>query len=171
MNQFPLLDRVIKESMRVLPPVVYAPRIAMQPAELGPSRVSRGTLVVTSHYVTHHLADIYPEPDRFLPDRWLNAAPSPYAYLPFGAGPRMCIGAPFVLQMLKVAVPLLIQRFRLAVVPGVRIDRKSDITLSPRGGIPVAIRRQDHRFGTSPVQGNIHDILHLPLSGAPATAA
>lgn len=171
LNQLPVLERVIKESMRVLPPVVYAPRIVMQPTDFGPHRLERGTLMVTSHYVTHHLPELYPEPDRFVPDRWLHATPSPYAYLPFGAGPRMCIGAPFVLVMLKVVVPLICQRYRLTVVPGARVDRKSDITLSPRSGIPVWIRRQDHRFTTSPIEGNIHEILQLPLPEMPAATA
>lgn len=171
LNQLPIVERVIKESMRVLPPVVYAPRIVVQPTDFGPYRLARGTLMVTSHYVTHHLPELYPEPDRFLPDRWLHATPSPYAYLPFGAGPRMCIGAPFVQLMLKVVVPLITQRFRLTVVPGARIDRKSDITLSPRSGVPVWIRRQDRRFTTSPVEGNIHEILQLPIPEAPAATA
>jgi cytochrome P450 len=161
-SQLPVLDRVIKESLRILPPVVYAPRTAMQPTDLGPYRLARGTLVVTSHYVTHRLPEIYPQPDRFLPDRWIRAAPSPYACLPFGAGPRMCIGAPFALLMLKTAVPLICQRFRLTVVPGTRIDRRSDLTLSPRGELPVWVRRQDHRFTTSAVEGNIHEILQMP---------
>ncbi len=171
LNQLPVLERTIKESMRVLPPVVYAPRIAVQPAALGPYHLPRGTLVVTSHYLTHHLPELYPQPDRFLPDRWLHANPSPYAYLPFGAGPRMCIGAPFVMLMLKTVLPMISQRFRLTVVPGARIDRKSDITLSPRWGVPVIIRRQDRRFSSTPIHGNIHEILQLPSEAPTATAA
>jgi cytochrome P450 len=157
-----LLDRVIKESLRVLPPVVYAPRMSMKPVALGPFNLPQGTLVVTSHYVTHHMPELFPEPECFRPDRWLQAAPSPYAYLPFGAGPRMCLGAPFATLMLKVALPMILQRFRLTVVPGARIDRRSTLTLGPRFGIPMLIENQDRRFTASPVAGDIHEMVELP---------
>ncbi|MFN4261438.1 MAG: cytochrome P450, partial [Gemmataceae bacterium] len=167
-----LLDRVIKESMRLLPPVVYAPRVNMVPINLGPYHLPKGTMVVTSHYITHHMPELFPQPERFLPDRWLHSNPSPYAYMPFGAGPRMCIGAPFATLMLKVAVAILFQRFRLSVVPGAQIDRQCTLTLGPRDGIPMTIWRQDRQFSTSPVQGNIHDMVHFPpYEERPAAAA
>lgn len=157
-----LLDRVIKESLRLLPPVVYAPRMTMKPVALGPFTLPLGTMVVTSHYVTHHLPELFPEPESFRPNRWLQAAPSPYAYLPFGGGPRMCLGAPFAMLMLKVALPMILQRFRLTVVPGARIDRRSTLTLGPRFGIHMLIEKQDRRFTASPVVGDIHEMVELP---------
>ena len=132
------------------------------PVALGPFNLPQGTLVVTSHYVTHHMPELFPEPECFRPDRWLQAAPSPYAYLPFGAGPRMCLGAPFATLMLKVALPMILQRFRLTVVPGARIDRRSTLTLGPRFGIPMLIENQDRRFTASPVAGDIHEMVELP---------
>lgn len=169
MGKLTLLDRVLKESMRLLPPVVLAPRINMEPTELGPYRLARGTIVMTSHYITHHMPELYPQPERFLPERWLGAAPSPYAYLPFGAGSRMCIGAPFAMLLLKIALPLICQRYRMQVVPGALIERKSSLTLGPRHGIPMSIHAQDGRFSSSPVRGNIHEMVELP--GAEKTAA
>jgi cytochrome P450 len=146
----------------VLPPVVYSPRVNMAPTAFGPYQLAKGTMVVASHYITHHLPEIFPQPERFLPDRWLRTAPSPYAYMPFGAGSRMCVGAPFALLMLKIAVPVIVQRFRLSVEPGVRIDRHCTLTLGPRPGIPVTVHEQDRRFSASAVQGNIHELVELP---------
>ena len=166
-----LLDRVIKESLRILPPVVYAPRVNMEPISLGTFHLPKGTMVVTSHYVTHHLAELFPEPERFLPDRWLSANPSPYAYLPFGAGPRMCVGAPFATLMLKICVSMIVRRFRFAVVPGSRIDRQSTLTLGPRDEIPMSLWDQDGRFVAHPVEGDIHDMVELPQTERRAAAA
>lgn len=158
-----LLDRVIKESMRLLPPVVYlSPRVNLAPTSFGPYKLPPGTMVVGSQYMTHHMAELYPDPERFLPDRWIGAVPSPYAYLPFGAGPRMCLGAPLALLQMKIALSMLLQRYRLTVVPGARIDRHATLMLGPRQGIPVVASIQDGLFTASPVQGNIHESVVLP---------
>jgi cytochrome P450 len=171
LKKLSLLDRAIKESLRILPPVVYSPRVSMEPTTLGPYQLSRGTMVVTSHYVTHHLPELFAEPERFLPDRWLESDPSPFAYLPFGAGPRMCIGATFSTMMLKICLTMIFQRFRLTVVPGSRIDRQCTLTLGPRDEIPMSILRQDRRFTASPVQGDIHDMVHFPSVDGQRVAA
>lgn len=171
LEKLSLLDRVIKESLRILPPVVYAPRVSMEPATLGSYRLPKGTMVVTSHYVTHHMPELFPQPERFLPDRWLTSSPSPYAYLPFGAGPRMCVGAPFSTLMLKICVTMIFQQFRLTVVPGSRIDRQSTLTLGAKNGIPMTLWRQDRRFTASPVEGDIHDMVHFPSVDGRAAAA
>ncbi len=99
-----LLDRVIKESMRVLPASAYSQRINVEAVELGPYRLPRGTGIVFTPLVTHHLPETFPDPNRFLPDRWLTIKPSPYAYHPFGAGARMCIGGPLALVIMRVAL-------------------------------------------------------------------
>jgi cytochrome P450 len=171
LGRLPVLDRVIKESLRLLPPVVYSPRVSLRPVHVGSYYLPRGTMVVASHYITHHLPEIYPEPERFMPDRWLGEAPSPYAYLPFGAGPRMCIGTPFAVLFLKVSLALICQRFRLTVVPGACIDRHSNLTLGPRTAVPMRIWRQDRRFSTSAVRGDIHDLVQFPPSEGAAVAA
>ena len=167
----PLLDRCIKESLRVLPPVVYFARITVEPIAFGSNQLPSGTLVVGSQYVTHHLPELYPEPERFLPDRWLTTNPGPHGYIPYLGGARMCIGAPFAQAVFQTCLPRILRRFRLAVVPGARIDRKCSLTLGPTPGIPVTVHRPDGRYSSSPVVGAIHEMVTLPSVRALPAAA
>ena len=160
-SKLPLLERVIKESMRILPPAVYNSRKSVEAFMLGPYEMPAGSTVAFSHYVTHHSAQIFPEPEKFIPDRWLEVQPTAYEYLPFSAGPHQCIGASFAMLELKVALAMILQRYRLDLVPGARIDRKVAVTFSPRHGMPVTIKRQDGNFRASRVRGNIREIVDL----------
>ena len=171
LQQLPLLERVIKESMRLLPPVSYYSRMNSEPAVLGAYALSKGTTIVLSHYITHHMADLYPQPERFRPERWRTINPSPYEYLPFGAGPRMCVGAMFAMMTLKISLAMILQRFRLTVVPHARIDRKITTTLWPRHGMPMILWRQDRQFTSSPVCGDIHEMVELPAEPQRQTLA
>jgi cytochrome P450 len=164
MQQLPLLENVINESMRLLPPVPYYSRVNTEPAALGSYSLPRGTTIVFSHYITHHMADLYPQPERFRPERWQTINPSPYEYLPFGAGPRMCVGAMFAMMTLKISLAMILQRFRLTVVPQARIDRKVTTTLWPSHGMPMILCRQDRQFTSSPVCGDIHEMVELPAT-------
>ena len=166
-----LADRVIRESMRVLPPPVYVCRQATQPTHLGTTPVPAGSIVVLGVYATHHAPASYPHPERFDPDRWLAMGPCPHAHVPFGGGARMCLGAPLATLFLETALRLIVPRFRLAVVPGSRIDRRATLTLRPSPGIPVLIRDQDRNFSTSPVTGMIHEMVDLPAVKTGAAAA
>lgn len=161
-DRLPLLDRVINESLRLLPPVVYAYRVATEPFQLGPYEMPKGATVAISHYITHHLPDIYSQPERFLPDRWLTIRPSAYAYLPFGAGPRSCVGAGFGLMTMRIALAMILQRYRLTMRPGARVDRRVVITMMPRFGLPMSIHPPDRQFTSVPVRGNIHEMVELP---------
>jgi cytochrome P450 len=157
------LDRVIKESMRILPgaPMLFM-RVAQADAPLGPYTLPAGATVVLSPLVTHREPGRYPEPDRFLPDRWLGLEPSSWEYLPFGVGARMCLGAVFAGQLLRVVLPAILARFVPIVVEGADISRITrGIALSPRRGLPMVL----HPPGTSPravpVKGDIAELVRL----------
>jgi cytochrome P450 len=157
-----LMDRVLKESMRVLPASSYLHRFNVVPTELGPFRLPRGSTVVFSQYMTHHLPEIYDQPERFRPDRWLNIAPTPYEYLPFGSGPRMCVGGPMAMMNLKLTLPKILRRYRLTVAPNCEISGKVISTmLTPSTPIPMILSEPDGRFQSSPVSGNIHQMVDL----------
>ncbi len=162
LEQLPWLDCVLKESLRILPPPVYNCRLTTEPVELGPYRLPQGSTVAFSHYITHHMPELYAQPEAFRPERWRTITPAPYAYIPFGAGPRMCIGEPFAMMTMKLVLSLVVQRFRFTVTPGARIDRKVTVTLSPKHGMPMRLERQDGRFCSSPVRGTIHEMVELP---------
>jgi cytochrome P450 len=165
LQDLPLLDHVVKESMRLLPAIPMSGRLAAQPVEMGPYLIPQGTEIIFSAYHTHHQADLYPQPERFLPSRWEQIRPSPYEYLPFGAGKRMCIGASFAVFEIKTALAMILQRYRLQVVPGANIDHliTGRLTLVPGHGMPMRIFPQDRQFQQEykPVSGTIQELVTL----------
>jgi cytochrome P450 len=172
LQELPLLDRVVKESLRILPPGPMTGRVAAEPTTLGGYDIPRHTEIIYSQYVTHHMPEVWAEPERFWPDRWLTADPSPYEYLPFGTGPRMCLGATFALLEMKTVLALLLQRWRFQTAPASRIDRQVTVTLSPKYGLPTVVHTQDRRFFDSPAQvrGNIHEMVDLSAASGSARA-
>jgi cytochrome P450 len=161
-SRLPLTERVVKESMRIMPASSYSQRVTSCPTQLGPFSLSTGSAIIFSQFMTHHLPHLYPEPEVFRPDRWLSINPSPYAYLPFGAGPRMCVGTPMAMLILKGALPTILQRFKVTVVPYSEVSAKIVSTmLSPTSSVMLRIDEQDGRFQSQPVVGNIHSIVEL----------
>jgi cytochrome P450 len=163
LGQMPLLASVVKESMRILPPVPFAGRVTTRPAVVGPYRLPTGTEVLYSQYVTHRFPEIYPRPARFLPGRWARLNPSPYEYLPFGAGPRRCVGAALGFGQIQTVLAMTLQRFRLQLVPRARVDRLVRLTLRPKRGMPMLVCEQGVRFGRSrvAVRGNVCEMVDL----------
>jgi cytochrome P450 len=169
-QELSLLDRVIKESMRLLPASAYSQRINTEAVQLGPLSLPRGTGIVFTPLVTHHLADLYPQPEKFLPDRWITLRPSPYAYHPFGAGPRLCIGGPLATAIIRIALRKILSRYRLSVVPGSEIGVHVESTmLVPTNGLPMRIHPADGQYSASPISGRIHELVEF--DEAPAFAA
>ena len=161
LGQLPLLERVIKESMRLLPPAYVGGRRTTEPVHVGPYPLPEGATVLFSQYITHRLPDLYPEPQRFLPDRWQSISPSIYEYLPFGAGARMCIGATFAMMELKIVLAMLLQRYWLTLTPGARIARQVTINLSPRYGMPMTVGLAGQPIRHVAVRGNIREMVDL----------
>ena len=169
-DELSLLDRVIKESMRLLPASAYSQRINTVAVQLGPLFLPRGTGIVFTPLVTHRLADVYAQPEKFLPDRWLTLRPSPYAYHPFGAGPRLCVGGPLATAIIRIALQKILTRFRLSVVPGAKVSAHIEATmLAPTKGLPMRIDQADGTFASSPMGGNLHELVQF--DEAPVFAA
>lgn len=165
LGQLPLLDAVVKESMRLVPPTyMMFLRRARGPFELGPYALPEGAMVVLSPLINHHMAEIWPEPERFAPARWSGRTATPCDFVPFGVGPRMCLGTAFAEQEIRVVLALIVQRFALVPRAGCRVDVAArGITLGPRRGVPVAVSRQARRFGApAPVAGSIRELVELP---------
>jgi cytochrome P450 len=163
LGELPLLDGVVKESLRLLPPAPFNHRIVAQDTELDGHTLPRGTELISSVYHTHRMPDVYPEPQRFWPGRWERLDPGPYAYSPFGAGPRMCIGASFALMEIKLVLAILLQRYRLALPPNTRVDRSVTITMRPYPSLPMVVHAQDRDFAASArgVRGDLARMVDL----------
>lgn len=161
LNSLTLLERVIKESLRILTPASFNTRVATEDFTLGPYQLPKGTSVMYSYYLTHHDPKIYAEPERFLPDRWLTINPSPYEYIPFGTGPRMCIGSAFAWVEIKLVLALMLQRFRLSLLDNTQIDRQEVITLTSKQGMPMQVMPQDGKYRRVAVTGTILDMVTM----------
>jgi cytochrome P450 len=159
-----LLDRVLKESMRLLPatPMLHI-RVCADQAALGPYLLPLGANVILSPLVTHRDPTLYPEPARFRPERWDRLTPSLYEYIPFGAGPRMCIGAAFATLSLRLMLPMILSRFRLRLVDGANVSRRmGGIIMGTKHGMPMFIAPQDRWFTRpSRIRGDIHEVCDL----------
>ncbi len=158
------LEKVIKESMRLLPPVPFLGRTAMANTTLAPYEIPERTEVALSPYITHRMPEIWANAQRFEPERWESCDPTAYEYLPFGAGSRMCIGAGFATVEIKVVLSMILQAFRLELVPNARIDRFVNITLSARHGLPMTLHEQDQAFAKSNTswRGNVREMVDFP---------
>jgi cytochrome P450 len=161
LNQLPLLEGVIKESMRLIPPVLWGVRYGVDDFEIGGYQHKKGSSVLYSSYVTHHMPELYKDPEKFDPYRWETIKPSPYEYFPFNAGPRRCLGAEFAMMEMKIALAMLLQKFHFTLIPSQRIDRVGLIGLRPRYGIKLQIDQPGGKFSKVPARGNIHKLVDI----------
>jgi cytochrome P450 len=162
LSSLPLLDGVVKEVLRLMPPASLLLRVSTAPFTMGGYELPQDAAVFLSPLVTHRDPEVFSEPLAFRPARWEGADPSLYAYLPFGAGPRMCIGTTFALMEIKLALALIVQRFRLELPAAATVDPELRLTLRPRGGLPMRVHAQDRVFSSTVVQGKIHRLVQLP---------
>ena len=105
-------------------------------------RLPAGTIVGFSQYLTHRMPEYFAAPERFLPERFdpdHGEPHPPYAYIPFGAGPRSCIGSGFALMELKTIVSIILQRFHPALAPGQRIEIEPLVTLRAKRNIMMRV--------------------------------
>lgn len=157
------IDRVIRESMRILPASAYSQRINDVAVRLGPFDLPRGTPIVFTPLVTHHLAEFYPEPERFDPDRWLTARPNAYEYIPFGGGPRLCIGGPLAMEILRTTLPRIARHCSFVLEPGTEINAEVHGTmLNPAGPVPMQIGPPGDGCTTQEVRGNVNELCEFP---------
>ena len=140
--RLPLVDRIVKETLRLYPAIWMLGRVAEQRETLGGCVIDKGSFVFFSPYVVQRHATYWPEPDRFDPDRFLGHGPDVprYAYFPFSGGPRKCIGDTFALVEAQLLVALLLQRVELTLVPGQDVEPDPTITIKPKGPVMMTAR-------------------------------
>lgn len=152
----PFALQIFKEAMRLYPPAYAVTRSALRDVEIGGYPVKKGEIVLANVVGMHRRAAYFPEPHRFDPDRFSperERATPRGAYLPFGAGPRVCIGNNFALMEGHLAVATLAQRVRFDLLPGWRrVDTQPLVTLRPRGGVPMRVERRDRVSSREPAR-------------------
>lgn len=134
LGALPLTLRIVNETLRLYPPAAFLSRTAQAHDRLCGREVRPGDTVMMPIYALHRHHLLWDRPDTFDPDRFLTA-PDRYAFLPFGAGPRICIGASFALQEAVIILATLLSRFRFDPVPGRLPEPRMILTLRPHGGV------------------------------------
>ncbi|MBE7197860.1 MAG: cytochrome P450, partial [Parafilimonas terrae] len=141
----PFTRAVIDEAMRLYPPAATISRQAAGPDRLGGLPIRAGTTVVVAPWVLHRHKLLWDDPTSFVPERFLpgnRGSIDRFAYLPFGAGPRVCIGASFALQEAVAVLATVTRGFRLTLAPGHEVMPVQRVALRSRGGMPMAVRRR-----------------------------
>lgn len=136
--------RVFKEALRLYPPLVVMGRRTLEPVEVRGVAIPARTLAFVNTYAIHHDPASWPEPDRFDPDRFAperEAGRHRSAWMPFGVGPRVCIGNAFALMEGPIVLATLMRGARFDVDPARAIEADAFATLRPKGGVPAVVRR------------------------------
>jgi cytochrome P450 len=145
---------VLDETLRLYPPAWALGRQPRADALVAGIAIPRGTQVIVCPWVLHHDERFFPEPHRFWPDRWLTQpAPPRFAYLPFGAGPRVCIGSHFALAEATLVLAVILQSSELELVPQPDLDPMPTVTLRPRGPVLMRARAGGPLPATAPPRG------------------
>ena len=134
--------KVLDKSMRLYPPVPLLSRQAIGPDRLGDVEIKPRTRVIIAPWVLHRNRRLWRDPELFMPDRFApeNRAAIPrFAYLPFGAGTRVCVGMTFANHEMLLTVAMIMRRFRLTLAEGADIQPFARMTLRPMNGLPMRI--------------------------------
>lgn len=132
----------IDEAIRLYPPIAAISRVAMGEDEIGGQRVKRGTMIVIAPYVLHRHRAHWRDPDAFDPGRFLGPARNDidrFAYIPFGAGARTCIGSAFALQEATLILATIMKNFDVKLAPDKQVWPLLRVTLRPADGLPMVI--------------------------------
>jgi cytochrome P450 len=138
-----LLDAAIKETLRLTPIIPLVGRRVARPTTIGNYHLPVGAVAAASIYLVHHRADLWPDPKRFDPSRFVGKKPDPTHYFPFGGGTRRCLGMAFAAYEMKVVLASILAHVDLAPAPNYRVRMvRRGVTLAPSGGMPVVVKRR-----------------------------
>ncbi len=137
-------EQCLNETLRIYPPAYNFSRVMLEDTTVGGYHVAKGSMVIVSPYATHRLPQWWPNPEGFDPDRFSEeraAGRSQFAFIPFGAGHRYCIGGPLAMVQMKLITAVIAQRYRLDVKPGHPVEPIPGTVMRPEQGMPMLIRR------------------------------
>ncbi|MDE3110308.1 MAG: cytochrome P450 [Acidobacteriota bacterium] len=151
--RMPYLRAVMNEVLRLYPPAYITARETVEPVQLGGYEFAPGTTILFSQWVTHRDPRFFDDPDAFRPERWLDGLEDrlpPGAYIPFGAGPRRCIGEGFALLEAATVIATLARRFSFRLLPGHPVIPEPLVTLRSRNGIHMQLQSRGNAAATPP---------------------
>ena len=132
----PYIRQILLETMRLYPPVAILSRTAMKPDQLRDREVRAGDVMLLPFYALHRSEVLWDDPNGFDPDRFADPkAIDRYAFLPFGAGPRVCLGMDFAMQEAVIVLATMLARFRFTAIPGRDPEPVMILSLRPKGGV------------------------------------
>ena len=143
LDRLHVTERVAKEAMRLFPPAALLVRVAARPTTIGGKAIAAGTRVLVPIYAIHRHHRLWEDPSAFDPDRFLperEAARHRFAYLPFGAGPRICVGMAFAMAELKAVLAVLVRSARFETTGTPQPLPLLRVTLRPEGGLALRVR-------------------------------
>ena len=141
-SKLPYLNAVCSETLRIYPVLFFTfPRLVQTPMQLMGYNIPKGMVLSPCIYLVHHRPDIYPEPKRFKPERFLERQFSPYEYLPFGGGNRRCIGTAFAMFEMKLVLAKVLSRYSLELAENSPVmPVRRGVTMAPAGGVPLVVK-------------------------------
>lgn len=146
LRQMKYLEQCIKESLRMYPSVPILARSISEDIQMGDHVVPNHSLIICNIYATHHLAHIYPEPEKFQPDRFTaenSEKRNPYAFIPFAAGPRLCLGYKYAYLEMKTIISRILRSYKMQTVAGKdEIKPSFRITLRAQGGLWIRFQKR-----------------------------
>ena len=137
--------QIIEESLRLYPPFWMVDRVAVADDDIMGIRIPKGTIVVAFIYGAHRSPKLWDDPDRFIPERFSKAhrvTHTPFAYLPFGGGPRGCVGGTFAMLQMLMIVGGLLRRYDFELAPDQDVSPRSMVFLRPNHGIRMAFAKR-----------------------------
>ena len=140
-TQLPYLDAVCNETMRIYPPVADLYRKLRVPLRVGANTIPAGTGVTVFTTCIHAREDLFPEPMRFRPERFAERSYTPFEFLPYGAGARRCIGAPFAHQALQIVVASILRRWELSLEKQDEKATRQGVGVGPKHGVRMRVVR------------------------------
>ena len=171
------IDAVIKEAMRLRPVFPITGRLASEDYVLGDLTIPADTIVIPHITLVHRRPDLYPDPHAFRPERFLGERAGTYTWIPFGGGPRRCIGAAFSLLEMRIALRTMLRHARL-LPTGDRAERiaRHTVTIAPGRGASVTLNRRltgtactttgERRRSPPPLSGSPRSDLRVSATGA-----
>jgi cytochrome P450 len=145
LGKLELLDATVKEALRLQPIIPLVARVLQERFVSGGLDLPAGSVVAPAVHLVSRRPSLYPDPERFVPTRFLTFKPAPWEWLPFGGGLRRCIGAAFAIYEMKMVLAAILSRVDAALATDeVRVKRRG-VTLAPSEGLPIVVTSRHPR--------------------------